>query len=143
MILFLDFDGIIVHSHCPNARTIDKSCLSLIKELCDKYDAKIVVSSAWRIGRTTEELDQLLHENGLIKGTVIGKTITKMTGLRGIQIVDWIEENKYTGDYVVIDDENFDLGNIPKEKIIYVKDGWITMGIHQNHIAEWEKNRYN
>jgi len=142
MIIFLDFDGVIIHSSCPDALTVDMKCLALVKKLCTKYNAKIIVSSTWRVGSTTKELDKLLYESGLIKDTVIGKTtFAKFNDHRGKEILDWMKENNYTGEYVAIDDEIFDLDNLPKENIMHIEDGWISKGLQQKHIDKWEKNR--
>lgn len=136
-IVFLDFDGVIVHSGQKCYRDIDPDCVSILKRFCDKHKAKIVVSSAWRIGKTVEELDFILHSYGLDKRTVIGKTDHDTT--RGKEIVNWIKENKYKGKYVVIDDEIFDLGLIPSRNIIHVIDGWNRKGLQQKQIEEYEQ----
>ena len=143
MLIFLDFDGVIVHSGQKCYKDIDPDCVAVIKALCDKYDAKIVVSSAWRILSTIEELEFTLFSYGLDKGRVIGKTrITKgAEGRRDEEIEDWLKDNKYTGEYVVIDDDIFDLDRLPKERLIHVEDGWNTGGIKQEHIDKWEKQR--
>ena len=60
---------------------------------------------------------------------------------RDEEIEDWLKDNKYTGEYVVIDDDIFDLDRLPKERLIHVEDGWNTGGIKQEHIDKWEKQR--
>lgn len=136
MIIFLDIDGCLMHGGRKNYKDIDPNCVTIVKHFCDKYEAKIVISSAWRIGRTIEELDFLLFSYGLNKGSVIGKTGYDTT--RGKEILNWIKENKYEGKYIVIDDEIFDLVLLPSKNIIHIIDGWNRGGLQQSHIDEWE-----
>ena len=47
-ILFLDFDGVI--TTLKTRWKIDMDKIKIINDICDKTDAKIVVTSSWRIG---------------------------------------------------------------------------------------------
>ena len=138
MLIFLNFDGVIVHSGCKTYKDIDPDCVAVLSNFCKKHNAKIVVSSVWRVGRKVKELDFTLFSYGLNKDTVIGKTDYGIWTRRDKEIKEWIRENKYEGNYVVIDDEIFDLTTIENDKIIHVIDGWNRRGLQQRHIDEWE-----
>jgi hypothetical protein len=139
MIIFLDIDGVLVTYDVVRER--DKfyapavDALNLFAKI---PNCKIVISSAWRIGRTVEELDRLCGHNN-VKMRVIGKTdSTKMNGKRGQEILDWIELNKYDGEYVVIDDDMFDIDPfISKENIIYVESGLREKGLTKEHVENF------
>ena len=49
-IIFLDCDGELTYSDYENEETanIDIEKVKLLKEICDKTDAKVVISSSWR-----------------------------------------------------------------------------------------------
>jgi hypothetical protein len=77
------------------------------------------VSSTWRLGRTVEELQEILNRNGFT-GQVIGKTKDLRKGedgdsiLRGNEILAWIKENPTECGvaywdykrYVILDDDS-------------------------------------
>jgi hypothetical protein len=141
MILFLDIDGVLVTRETVCER--DKfyaPAVSALNIFHSVPGCKAVITSAWRVGRTVEDLNRLFVHNGVaIK--IIGKTdSTKLNGKRGEEILDWIEKNRYKGPYIVIDDEIFDIiPYIPMHKIIYVKNGLAEEGLTQKHIIEYVK----
>lgn len=49
-IVFLDVDGVLTYSNYKNNETanIDIEKVRLLKEICDKSNAKVVISSSWR-----------------------------------------------------------------------------------------------
>lgn len=73
------------------SRQICKERIKWLSELCKDVNAKVVVSSTWRSGKTVEELQEIFDYCG---GTfkVIGKT--PHTGYeRGTEISKWLKEN--------------------------------------------------
>lgn len=95
----------------------DEICPVLLQRfntLCTEIDAKVVISSTWRLGRTLEELRIMFQEVG---GTfeIIDKT-GKQGLNRGSDIQQWIDENinkeTYGVDsfdfinYAIIDDDS-------------------------------------
>lgn len=136
-IIFLDIDGVLncelfykgVHHSIvkkqlkKEAKKIDWSqyyksqlCperMSWLNDLCKEIEAKIVISSTWRLGKTVEELQQILNESGATF-EVIDKT-THTGYERGTEISIWLKDNseKFCGikyydfrDYVIIDDDS-------------------------------------
>lgn len=136
MILFLDIDGVLVNREVVRDRyKFYAPAVTALNRFCAIPECRIVVSSAWRVGRTTEELNKLFKENG-VGLEVIGKTRSdSFSSNRGEEILDWIEENNYNGPYIVIDDEIFDIAPfIPSHKILYIKNGLEEEGITDKHV---------
>lgn len=121
-LIFLDIDGVLnselwsknPESHVDgNRRWFDPRCVSLLNKLTDKTEASIVVSSTWRVGKTTMELKELLSEMG-ITGEVISKTGQSESGIRGVEIHEWMLHNQHLlgclrhlyRDYVILDDDS-------------------------------------
>lgn len=84
-VIFLDIDGVLNHQYFYTERSgmdtmpkypFSEFCPVAVKnlnQLIEATGAKVVVSSSWRTGRTTEQLQELLNSVGF-KGNVIGKT---------------------------------------------------------------------
>lgn len=126
-LIFLDFDGVL-NSQLWYVKTkgsrerddLDTQAISFLNELIAETGAKVVVSSTWRLGRTVEELQEILDRNGF-KGEIIGKTRDLRLGehgdcvLRGNEILCWIKENPIEcggcayweyKNYVILDDDS-------------------------------------
>ena len=79
-VIFLDFDGVLNSVRSCLAfktfNTFDPVSVRLVNRLCDLADARIVVSSSWRIGHTTASLKERMAECGaeLIVGLVTDMT---------------------------------------------------------------------
>lgn len=134
-IIFLDIDGVLNNElwyRSENFRQgkdreeyelsqFDPRCVAHLNHLTLETNAKIVVSSSWRLGKTVEELQELFEKIG-IEGEVIDKTpylrFQKNDDYdrsvpRGCEIKAWLESNKsILGDkmskvkYVILDDDS-------------------------------------
>jgi hypothetical protein len=141
MILFVDIDGVLVNREMLKQRyKFYAPAVDALNSFCALPDIGIVVSSAWRVGRSVKDLSTLFESNGVVI-RVIDKTPShKIDRQRGEEILDWIEDNRYNGPYIVIDDEDFDIAPyIPAHKIIHVKNGLAEKGLTREHIAEYIK----
>ena len=136
-IIFLDVDGELTYSDYENEETanIDVEKVKLLKEICDKTDAKVVISSSWRgsdsytpriyyilidilISNGIEVLGDTTHIKTEFEGGVsqnIAETtledlpylkIKYGTG-RAAEIKKWIGEHD-VDNFVILDDEDFD-----------------------------------
>ena len=138
-IIFLDIDGVLNHERYYVERQtkiinkewkiphpygeIDPNCVKLLADLSKEYDIKTVVSSTWRLGRSVEELNEILnyHHKGIM---VIDKTMSSHGDgwVRGNEILAWIDKNiegfktEYT-DYVILDDDS--------DMLLWQKDNFI------------------
>lgn len=85
---------------------IDRNLIQELNKIIRATGPKIVVSSSWRIGRTVEELQDLLKRNGCI-GEVIDKTGRSSHGIRGLEIQEWIDTHKeyHISNFVILDDD--------------------------------------
>lgn len=149
-VLFLDIDGVLnsaqsahfFHEEREKAKTghpgfLDAlgrralrddefcpiACSNLRYILKEVPDLSIVVSSTWRMGRTVEELRDVLEKAGVERHRVIDKTeviYSRDAGYtkeveRGIEIQKWLDDNtkhavlmpKYAvEDFVILDDDS-------------------------------------
>ena len=136
-IIFLDCDGELTYSDYENEETvnIDIEKVKLLKEICDKTDAKVVISSSWRGSETYTPriyhvLVDILQSNGIkvlgdtphlptefednIPNTMNLFTLEEVpysklkygTG-RAAEIQKWINEHK-VDNFVILDDEDWD-----------------------------------
>ena len=81
-----------------------------------------------------ESLRKKLVEAG-VEGKIID--VTPMIINRGDEILKWIQDNNYIGDYLVIDDNVHEIApykDIPSRCIIHVRDGWEMGGLKDKHI---------
>lgn len=132
-IIFLDIDGVLNNEvwykserfrHGQSKEEYDLSqfdprCVELLNSLIADTQAKIVVSSSWRLGRTVDELKDLFQRVGIL-GEVIDKTPQLFFAIkgydksvpRGCEIKAWLENNKSIigskmskVNYVILDDD--------------------------------------
>ena len=127
-LIFLDIDGVLnneVHyskeaheqrfKEPGEVHDIDRHNVELLNELVANTGARIVISSTWRYGRTTAELQKILEDFGF-KGEIIGVTPSlRFPGaLRGNEIYRWLEENTAVygspssdfREYIILDDDS-------------------------------------
>lgn len=116
-IIFLDFDGVI--STYEKGWRFDVEKIELLKEIVDKTDAKIVVTSSWKRGFT--EVDNFIKSfynkprNKDLKNVTIfdwfANSIYDITdnngSWRGDEIQRWIDKhNEEIENYVILDDDS-------------------------------------
>lgn len=120
-IIFLDFDGVVetiyweqdengvwnfnVHKH-GREELNNKQAIGWLNELyrCVPYD--IVVSSTWRIGMSVEELQNLIIRSGFDPNIKVVGSTPVLYRQRGEEIQAWINENNFTGKFIIIDDDS-------------------------------------
>ena len=161
LILFVDIDGVLNSEKWYTERfdkdlqsyplcEFDPLCVEQLNILIQKTNAKLVISSTWRLGRTIDELKNLFEKVG-IKGEIIGVTphLTFNDGYgvsRGNEIKRWIdlnvvrEWNRLFGEdrdinmesYVIIDD---DADMLLEQKDNFVKTYWAD-GLNAIHVGK-------
>ena len=116
-IIFLDIDGVLNHvGHavafegqqiCYRACSIDSVALGMLKWVCNVTDAKIVISSTWRM-QGTDWIAGVFEGHGWMLPPIIGRTPSNhgYGGHRGTQIKQWLDENPDVQSYVIIDDDS-------------------------------------
>jgi hypothetical protein len=132
-LLFLDIDGVIC-LRASDYHYFDPEALKRLQHILEVTGANIVISSAWRVGKSVEDLRELFKFCGdrfnAYEGPVpfvdVSRIIDKTPSLdvdrsevdydglwgRGYEIVTWLK--KYQGDlgvkkYIILDDETTDL----------------------------------
>lgn len=112
-ILFLDIDGVVNHqntfhkypkSHYP----IDQYCAFLVGKIQLDTGCEVVLSSSWR------HHDEAVEEIKKRVVPLVGKTGHCCTGIRGVEIHDWLQRNvegfssTYEGDFriAILDDDS-------------------------------------
>jgi len=116
-IIFLDFDGVITTYHSGWRISIEK--LLLIDKIVQSTNAKIVITSSWKVGfRTVEEfktdLDNKRCSRNVKTETPFEKFVEQIYDItdnrgpwRGDEIQRYIENNKdKIESYVILDDDN-------------------------------------
>lgn len=126
-VIFLDFDGVIVSPRAMVAfpdRAIygfDPVAIALLNRLCKETDAKVVVSSVWRISPDIEGILRAagftgwVHDDARTSDTL--RNELSQGGRRGTEISNWLDRNPGY-EYVILDDEVSDMQE-HKERIVH------------------------
>ena len=159
-VIFLDFDGVLnsqswykrrvdevglkdVHTNYPNYE-IDPETVKRLNFIISETGAKVVVSSTWRLGRTVEDLHNILKFAGF-SGEIIDVTshmrIKDYSVPRGCEIDKWLEDKDFrrvdwsveklrakvekaqVKNYVILDDDSDMLYN---QREHFVQTSWMT-----------------
>lgn len=91
---------------------IDPNAVVLLNQICNKFpNLDIVISSAWRIIHELDDLREFLRIHGFeYANRIIDRTPSGPSGVRGIQIRDWIVSYpKWEIESIVILDDNSDM----------------------------------
>lgn len=112
-VIFLDFDGVIT---IPPKWYLKADKIKWVKKIVDETEAKIVVSSSWRMESVEETIDKMI---GIPKRCPHNKMfnwfidnlydVTPWVGLgggRGGQIQKYLNEHPEIENYVIIDDDS-------------------------------------
>jgi len=98
-------------------RELDLTALGLLCKLVIDTNSKIVITSTWRMGKDPLFFRLLFNRRGIIdfpRDAFIGCTPTLHDSYddagnhtnRGTEIQKWIDDNKFTGKYVILDDDS-------------------------------------
>jgi hypothetical protein len=144
-VLFLDIDGVLVpypgvdhpllHPRL-DMQTFNPYCVTWLNRILRVLDADIVITSAWRNGRTLPELQELFALQG-VEGMVVGKTASLSS--RYVEIMDWLERNHLTGfPHLILDDEWDSRDPLPWE-LVMVHDRYIGLsaGTFNSAVTRW------
>lgn len=122
-VIFLDFDGVLnsfrtvvafgrygfpprEEKHFMRSELrLDPVAIGLVRDLCEKSGAKVVISSTWRIGTPIEHFIRLFGAYGWQDAPVIDKT-PQLDGFRGTEIMRWLEEHQTVTHHVIFDDDS-------------------------------------
>lgn len=162
-VIFLDVDGELTYSNYENSETanIDIEKVKLLKEICDKTDAKVVISSSWRgtenyTPRIYNTLIDILTSNdievlgdtphlptefeGDVSDIVASTTLEALSHFkfkygtgRAAEIQKWISEHE-VDNFVILDDEDFDWSDYGYENN-WIQPTWFgDGGLKREHV---------
>ena len=119
MILFLDFDGVMVtdryqaqltDTNCPlrddYGAKFDPVCVENLRRIIDSTDAGIVITSTWKMDMGLDGIQQMWDVRQL-PGKVIGVTPDIDPIHRGNEVQAWLDANPGAVRYAIIDDTPF------------------------------------
>lgn len=116
--IFLDIDGVMNSwfsevSDKHESLAFDPKAVENLKYILDKTDAKIVVSSTWRIGETVETLKNRIFSHYGLDSYVVGTTPIYNETPRGIEISDFLATlHKLAIEGIVILDDDSDMEDL-------------------------------
>lgn len=117
-VIFVDFDGVLntekyICNYAEFGLIIDPSKMSLLKQITNTTDAKIILSTSWREhwDETSQncdnigiEINNIFARHGL---HIFGKT-PMLNSCREDEITDWLKNNPEVTNFVVLDDRFLD-----------------------------------
>jgi len=114
-VIFLDIDGVLNSWRFfkdaaaagertpPGAAQIDKKSVRWLNRLIQDTNAKVVVSSTWRLIYSLGELQTMLESKNFI-GSLIDRTPSLPGMPRGTEIAKWLLEHPEVTNHVAFDD---------------------------------------
>lgn len=117
-VLFLDIDGVVLSGQelwrTRNNRYLPPEKIALVKEVCDRTGAVIVVSSTWRMSDDTEaqlrDAGLPLHDDWRTPFNREMRGSLYIADRRGGEIEQWLEQHPEGGAYAIVDDDDDMLG---------------------------------
>ena len=147
-IIFLDIDGVLNSEMYEWSRgedradnRIDLSRVSLLKDIVSATDAKIVLSSTWRLdwnkspelcGEDGEYINQCLAQYGLF---IIDKTpFNSMIDDRRREILTWLSSHRgEVESFVILDDINCGWEELDRRVVVTDPYGY---GLNEEHVKK-------
>src|SRR5689334_1623970 len=109
-IIFLDFDGVIIHTmqlmtdvdmKFGSKSEIDNKAIMRLNQIVAATGAKVVITSSMRKIHSLDELRSRMLACGF-RGEVIDMT-PDLGSLRGIEIQSWLDAHEQVTNFVIID----------------------------------------
>lgn len=146
-VIFLDVDGVLNYrgckARCKGFLGVEPEKVVLLKQIVDATDAKIVLSSTWRLGYNKDQkgyhgfrrhLEKRLNEYGL---SVYDVTEDISAYKRGAEIRLWLAQHgKEVKRWVVLDDEYFGDFTEHKIKSHLVQTDMYADGLTERHVRK-------
>lgn len=140
-IVFLDIDGVlstfreVCHRLAPGEKRIRPYAFSpkAIQTLNDIYlasNCSLVISSSWRKIYSLDDLRDLFRERKIL-APIIDKT--DGIGPRGIEIIAWLSEHKEVTDYIILEDEVFDMKEL-RYRVVHPIPKYYGHGLYNIHL---------
>lgn len=120
-VIFLDFDGVLnsVRSAVANLNKkkswtsytdrewseLDPVAIGLVNRLCREASARVVISSTWRMNMSVNTFNKEFAKLGCEHIDVVGMTQI-LRGPRGNEIEQFLQDNPWINNYVILDDSS-------------------------------------
>lgn len=143
-IVFLDMDGVVATPLAARAYgkkmwCVDPTIANALSRTLEKVDARIVVSSTWRLLHNNfDTFHDLLSPYNLERHLLCHSTAWrtgKARSTRGAEITDWIETYGEPEKYIILDDD-LDFTTEQKEHLLHTKWG---IGLTLSNLEELEE----
>lgn len=137
-VIFLDFDGVLnsdeyferTKDDKINRSEFDVNSLKILREIISLTDAKIVVTSTWKVLRRFDKVKEYLKSQGIL----VYDTTRKIDFKRGEEIRDYLSSHKDISEFVIVDDEVFpDFNELTK---YLVKTDFYSGGLKEEYKCE-------
>ena len=113
-VLFLDIDGVLNCQTTPGSmyRKLDKFMVARLDRVLDATNAKVVLSSTWRLAGV-ESVQQILRDHGMRNwARVIDRTPRDLGDvIRGREIGEWLTKHPDVKTFAIVDDDR-DMGSL-------------------------------
>jgi hypothetical protein len=146
-VLFLDFDGVLnnmsylTQQHELGYRTteaegLDPARIRFLDEIVEAVPGlEIVISSSWRIGRSVDDLQNILALRGFMGwDRIVDKTGHDPNGKRGMEIDEWIRRQQERPKRIVILDD--DIYNMDPWKDHVIQTSFMGAGLTNLHVRQ-------
>ena len=144
-VVFLDFDGVLnsleFFQRAPGGLDrLDPAAVARLNRLLAASQAKVVVSSSWRVGRTKAELRDLLEKVGF-QGSIVGCTpdlssvirFSDYEVVRAREVRTWLESSIVpVTQFVILDDARLEDDEIA-EHLVRTS---FELGLQDSHVGE-------
>ena len=128
-ICFTDIDGVL---NPKFSKKWSKKSISIYNRMCKDFNLICVVTSTWRTNHTIEQLQKIFDEQGVT--VKIYDYTPHLIEDRGLEIEQWLRENKWTK-YCVLDDDCYQI----KKYVTNVVDCRSWEGIQEDQYDEVKK----
>lgn len=145
-VIFLDVDGVLNSEYdyklnnrkCILYAEVEDRPLALLKELVERTNAKVVISSSWRIGcersgrrsafgeELFKKLERRLHDYEID----IFDITPSLRGQRGDEIRQWLQEHGDVESFVILDDDS-DMCEFTETNLVKTK---YSHGLQKEHV---------
>ena len=134
-LIFLDIDGVLNSRKYDLKRgrddgNIDLTRLELIKELVDRTEARIVLSSSWRAFWKPDEENEINATFARCGLKIFDKT--DMIGNRTDEIRDYLVRHSVNGGFVIIDDSPFGWAEM-QDRVVRTSY-FVGFGLEREHV---------
>ena len=149
--IFLDIDGVLATprqfsspniSEELNCYPFDKKCVKVLNEILNKTNARIIITSDWKLHFDIEKLDKFFKFNKVNADITITtddlwgeySSLNQLEECRGDEINKFVKENGMENEkWVVVDDLNLK-EFLPPNRFVLVKDEF--RGLNNKNVKE-------